>query len=104
MQFKPAGDFILNKLRNELPANLSYHTLDHIQDVYQAAKRIGRQEKVTDYELELLLTAAWYHDSGFIHGSKDHEEASCKIARETLPGFDYTPAEIERICRMIMAT
>ena len=52
----------------------------------------------------MLLTAAYYHDSGFLVKAKGHEEESCRIARETLPGFGYTPDEINKICGMIMAT
>lgn len=104
MQFEHAGRFILGKLSNELPKHLTYHSVEHTRDVYNSAELLGRQENVSPYELKLLLTAAWFHDAGFLKGPKDHEETSCHIAREVLPDFDYTPAEIERICGMIMAT
>ncbi|MVN22424.1 HD domain-containing protein [Mucilaginibacter arboris] len=104
MQFENAGKFILNKLSKELPKRLSYHSVEHILDVCDAAKLIGEQEKISDEEMKLLLTAAWYHDSGFLKGAKDHEEESCRIAKENLPRFDYPPEKIERICGMIMAT
>jgi len=104
MQFKKAGKFILNKLSKELPKYLSYHSVDHIQDVYDAAEKIGKQENISPYNMKLLLTASWYHDAGFLKGPKDHEEESCRIARENLPLYGYKPNEIELICGMIMAT
>lgn len=104
MQFKPAGKFILNKLSKELPRHLSYHSVDHIKDVYDAAELIGKQENISDYDMKLLLTAAWYHDSGFLKGAKDHEEESCRIAKENLPNYRYTTEEIDKICGLIMAT
>ena len=104
MQFARAGKFILNKLGKELPKHLSYHSVEHIKDVYDAAEKIGKQENISPYEMKLLLTAAWYHDSGFLKGAKDHEEESCRIARLYLPDYNYTSDEIEQICRMIMAT
>ena len=104
MQFELAGKFILEKLKNELPACLSYHSVYHVKDVYAAAAHLAGKEGLTPYETQLLLTAAWYHDSGFIKGAKDHEEESCRIAREALPGFGYNDAEITLICGMIMAT
>jgi uncharacterized protein len=103
MQFENAGRFILNKLRN-LPPHLSYHSVAHVHDVYAAAEQLGKQENISDYEMKLLLTAAWFHDSGFLKGAKDHEEESCRIARENLPDYNYKEDEIERICGMIMAT
>lgn len=104
MQFKQAGQFIINKLRKELPKHLSYHSVEHVKDVYEAAEKIGRAEGISDDDLKLLLTAAWYHDSGFLKGAKDHEEESCRIAREILPAYGYAPEDIDRICGMIMAT
>lgn len=104
MQFKSAGKFILKKLSKELPKHLSYHSVEHIKDVYDAVVYIGKEEKISDYEMKLVLTAAWFHDSGFLRGAKDHEEESCRIAKENLPHFGYKPEEIEQICGMIMAT
>ena len=104
MLFEQAGEFILNKLRVELPAHFTYHNADHSLDVYRAAERIGKQEGINEQQMRLLLTAAWYHDCGFLIGPDEHEEQSCRIAREFLPGFDYTAVDIEVICGMIMAT
>ncbi len=104
MQFENVGHFILNKLRLELPAALSYHSVLHVEDVYAAAEMIGRQENISEQEMKLLLTAAWFHDSGFLRGPKDHEEESCRMARQFLPDFDYTAEETEQVCGMIMAT
>ncbi|HTE00878.1 MAG TPA: HD domain-containing protein [Mucilaginibacter sp.] len=104
MQFKQTGDFILNKLRKELPAHLSYHGIAHVEDVYQAAERIAKEEGISKYEQKLLLTAALFHDSGFIKMREGHEAESCKIAHRYLPAYNYRPDEIELICGMIMAT
>lgn len=104
MQFKNAGKFILNKLGDELPQQLFYHSVEHIQDVYAAAEKLGKQENISGYEMKLLLTAAWFHDSGFLKGAKNHEEESCRIAKQFLPNYDYTEEEIDCICGMIMAT
>jgi len=104
MQFEQAGEFILNKLHHELPAHLNYHNIEHTLDVYHAAEYIGKQENITGDDMKLLLTAAWYHDAGFLIRTIGHEEESCRIAREALPGYDYSRHEIEQVCGMIMAT
>jgi uncharacterized protein len=104
MQFQQTKAFILDKLKNELPAHLSYHSMAHVIDVYQAAENIGKQENISEYDMQLLLTAVLFHDSGFINGPKKHEEESCKIANQYLPGYDYSVKEIEKINGMIMAT
>jgi predicted metal-dependent HD superfamily phosphohydrolase len=104
MQIEPVSEFILEELRHGLPKHLTYHCVEHVLDVYQAAEYIGIQEGIAANDMRLLLTAALYHDCGFMRGPKDHEEASCNIAKETLPDFGYTSDEIERICNMIRAT
>jgi uncharacterized protein len=104
MQFEKVKKFILTKLKKELTKNLTYHSLGHIKDVYSAAENIARLEKVEGEDLTLLLTAVLFHDSGFLISQKEHERLSCEIALKHLPDFDYTPAQIERICGMIMAT
>jgi hypothetical protein len=104
MQFDKAKTFILKKLKSELPSRFTYHCFDHTTDVYNAAKMIGAAEHSGPYEMKLLLTAALYHDSGFVDGSAEHEAKSCEIARRCLPGFDYTSKDIEKVCGMIMAT
>jgi uncharacterized protein len=104
MQFKKAKDFILEKLRKELPSHLSYHSVEHIKDVYQASEFLAGQEGIEGDELLLLLTAALYHDSGFLIQAKDHEVLSCNIVKSYLPQFEYTGEQIDRICSMIMST
>lgn len=104
MQYEAVKKFILKKLKDELPKHLFYHSVAHVKDVLSAATSIAKMEKVSGEGLELLKTAAIFHDSGFLHGAKEHERKSCEIAREHLPKFDYSEAQIDKICGMIMAT
>ncbi|NCX95472.1 MAG: phosphohydrolase [Chitinophagia bacterium] len=104
MQFEAAQNYILLRLHKELPPYLTYHNIGHVMDVCRATERIAIAEKISPYEISLLLTAAAYHDSGFIISDKDHEANACLIAAETLPQFEYTPAEIDLINAMIRST
>ena len=56
MKLEEAGKYILEKLKNGLPGQLSYHNAAHTIDVYNAADFIGKQENISDNELTLLLT------------------------------------------------
>lgn len=104
MRFKEASDYILKKLEDELPASLCYHSIDHTVGVYEAAQQIAAQENISAYDIELLLTAACFHDTGFLKRRDGHELISCQIARDSLPDYGYNENEITRICGMIMAT
>ena len=104
MDFLKAKTYINRRMRKELPKHLSYHSMAHIKDVFDSARRIAKIEGIKGDDLKLLLIAAMYHDCGFVIQSKDHEKISCDIAKENLPGFGFTPEQVKAICGMIMAT
>lgn len=105
MNYKAAEQYILEELRLHLSPTLYYHGVHHTLDVIQAARQLAAQEGVEDVTALLLLdTAACFHDAGFLHTYRDHEEVGCQIVREVLPGYGYLPTQIDIICDMIMAT
>lgn len=104
MDHQAARAHILLKLREELPPQRTYHSLEHTLDVYASVIDIAEQEGVTGEDLDLLKTAALYHDAGFTVSDEDHERAGCALVRGQLPGFGYSEQQVERICAMILAT
>lgn len=104
MQFEKVKKFILDKLKKDLPKNLTYHSLGHIKDVYTAAENLAKHEKIVGEDLTLLLTAVLFHDSGFLIQQKEHERVGCELASLYLPDFGYNDEQIDRINGMIMAT
>jgi class 3 adenylate cyclase/predicted metal-dependent HD superfamily phosphohydrolase len=103
-RFELARNFILNRLKRDLQESLTYHNVAHTEDVLQAAYQISIEEQISIQDRELLLTAAAFHDAGFLQQIADHEMISCAIAQKHLPEFGYSPLEIEKICGMIQAT
>ncbi|CAN5592945.1 hypothetical protein BH11BAC2_BH11BAC2_22760 [soil metagenome] len=105
MNLKAAASFIKEKLEIELPAELTYHNLEHTLDVTNAALILAHEEGITDqHSLDLLATAALFHDLGFITAYDGHEAAGCILAKAKLPTLEYSSSEIDQICEMIMAT
>jgi hypothetical protein len=104
MDFEAAKTFILDKLRKELSPVLYYHDINHTLDVYRSVERIAAMENVTGADLILLKTAALFHDSGMLTTYVGHEEASCRFTEIHLPHFGYSPDEIIKINKMILAT
>ncbi len=103
--FERAKRYVLGRLARELPPDLFYHGIHHTRDdVLPAAERLARLAGVTGEPLLLLKTAALYHDVGFIERYDRNEPIGARIARETLPDFGYTPAQIDAIAEMILAT
>lgn len=104
MQFEQVYTFIMEKLENDLPSYVRYHNAQHTKDVMSAVEHLAGKEGVGEEDLILLKTAALFHDTGFLQQMVGHEEISCEIARKHLPHFDYSPDQIDKICRIIMAT
>jgi predicted metal-dependent HD superfamily phosphohydrolase len=70
----------------------------------EKAIEIGQYENCTEHEIKLLIAAALWHDTGYTNTHHGHEEESCALARQYLPGFGYSDNDIDTICGMIMAT
>jgi len=104
MQYEQAYSFLMEKLENELSPDLTYHNAHHTRSVIAAAKNLAQTEGINDYDLQVLLTAALFHDAGFLHDHRNHEVLSCQFAEDHLPGFGYIEADIKQICSLIMAT
>lgn len=104
IRFTDLQEIVLDKLEKELPEYLHYHNVKHTVDVVTEVELIGWAEGCTDEEILLLKTAALFHDAGHTISYDNHEFHGAMLAREMLPGFDYTPDQIEKICSVIMAT
>lgn len=104
IQFTDIQEIVLDKLEKELPGHLYYHNVKHTVDVVTEVELIGWAEGCTDEEILLLKSAALFHDAGHTVAYDNHEYHGTLLAREMLPGFGYTPEQIDRICSLIMAT
>jgi uncharacterized protein len=103
--FEKARNYALDRLEHEISPNLTYHNLFHTQnEVVPAADKLAILEKVGDEEHLLLLTAAYFHDLGFIRQRQDHESISIQLAEQALPGYAYSDEQIAVIRGIIQAT
>ena len=103
--FEQAKQYALQRLQKELSPGLYYHGLIHtIDDVVPATEKFAEGEGVNGESLNLLLTAAWFHDLGFIEVRVGHEVVGARIASEVLPGFGYSEEQIQIVKGIIMAT
>ncbi len=104
MEFQKAINHILSRLEAELPDHLHYHGHHHTEAIMESARMIGEAEGLTEQEMNLLMVATAYHDSGFLIEYSDHEMHGCELAEESLPGYGFNTEQIDQIKRMIMAT
>jgi HD superfamily phosphodiesterase len=96
-------DRALEWLEKELPV-LPYHGLHHTIDVWRVARRLAKEEGLSEEEVFLVELAALFHDSGFIIHPDGHEARGCEVARQILPGLGVSDDQISIICTLIMGT
>jgi len=83
--------------------HFEYHNLEHTRWVVKWTSRLGGREKIPKKKLELLIIAAWFHDTGFAINPDGHEEFSAKIMEEFLTAHLQTE-QIKFIRKCILAT
>jgi uncharacterized protein len=104
MNFEEAKDYILARLRQELPRNLYYHGLHHTLDVCKSVEEIAAAERVNGDSLILLKTAAVFHDSGFLQQYINNEPVAVSLAEQLLPKFGYEQDQIKVVGKIILST
>jgi uncharacterized protein len=97
--------YVVRKLEHELSASLTYHGLIHtLKEVVPAVENLATLEKINGENRLLLLTAAYFHDLGFIRQRDGHEAVSILYAEAILPTFGYSQDQIAVIRGIIRAT
>ena len=102
MNIKNLADFIIEKMKRELPSTIVYHNVIHTLDVHDAVIRLGGLEGLSEEEIYLLRAAALLHDSGVTVSFENHEQHSAKIAEELLPSYGFNPGEIETLMEKVI--
>jgi uncharacterized protein len=103
--FEGAVAYAIGRLRSELSPQFTYHNLWHTQhEVMPVALKLASLSNADEADMKLLKTATAFHDIGFTEVDKNHELTGSRIAAQTLPDFGFSPAQIELIMGMIMAT
>jgi uncharacterized protein len=103
--YEHAKQYALQQLEQKLPPTTYYHSISHTRDdVLPAVERLAALEGVEGDDRCCLLTAACYHDIGYIRRGLEHERYSARISARILPAFGYTLEHIALITRLILAT
>jgi len=103
--FEQARRYATDRLEHELSPALLYHGIAHTRDeVVPAVERLAGMESIQGESLYLLLTAAWFHDIGYVEQATHHELIGARIALQVLPSFGYRESEVEIVRWAILAT
>lgn len=91
-------------LKQRLSKKLVYHNYKHTFETAAEAQDLGERSSLPPNELQDLVLAAWFHDTGYIDAYVGHEEESVRIATDWLQEQNYPQEGIERITGLIRAT
>jgi predicted metal-dependent HD superfamily phosphohydrolase len=98
------SQYISKLFDKRLPASFLYHNIRHTKDVVYTSSVIAEKSGLDNDDTELLLIAAWFHDTGYTESIEYHEEKSARIAEEFLTGRNVPQEKISVVTRAILST
>jgi predicted metal-dependent HD superfamily phosphohydrolase len=107
-RLKMVDQYIKALFKDELPVGIKYHDADHTlhptRGVVAVANRIAKAENISEHDRELLIAAAYFHDTGYIREYDKNEPIAARMAGRILKLIGYKPKEVEKVQKMILAT
>jgi len=100
---KDVSEYVFNLFKEKLSPDYVYHNYTHTFETVKACKKLSASYNLTSRDYEILMLAAWFHDTGYVETYKDHEEASVSIMKTYLTG-NYSDDDIAEIESLILAT
>ncbi len=58
--------FVTYLFKEKLSKNYLYHNIIHTSEVVDTCLEIAEHSNLPEDEIEILLLAAWFHDTGYI--------------------------------------
>ncbi|MCC9137556.1 Pycsar system effector family protein [Pontibacter silvestris] len=99
-----AESFIKSYIKAHSNPLLVYHNLEHTEQVVAIAGKIANYYQLADDERFSLITAAWFHDIGYMDDFQNHEQAGAQRAAAYLADKGLDEKAIEAIQNCILAT
>ena len=107
-RLKIVDHYIRELFRDELPGGIKFHDANHTlhptKGVVAVANRIAVSEGISENDRELLITAAYFHDTGYIREYDKNEPIAARMAGRVLKLIGYKPNEVKKIQKMILST
>jgi predicted metal-dependent HD superfamily phosphohydrolase len=107
-RLKLVDEYIRALFKDELPDGIKFHDANHTlhpaRGVVAVANRIAISENIPEPDRELLIAAAYFHDTGYIREFKKNEPIAARMAGRILKLIGYKPDEVETVQKMILAT
>ncbi len=99
-----AENFVTKLYAEKIDDTFKFHTFKQVQRKVKTAVRIAEGSNVSAAQIEILVLAAWFHDTGFTRVYEKHELLSAEIAREFLSDHNYPEQKIAQVVDCILST
>jgi len=97
-------NYVTTLLKSSIPETLLFHNLKHTESVVKDAIELGAGVGLSESDMEILLLAAWFHDTGYTVKYEGHEKESERIAAEFLKERNYPADGLNKVVNCIRAT
>ena len=101
---KKVKEYVGNLFREKAPEENVYHSFTHTAEVVKEIQQMTTAINITGDDLEVLLIAGWFHDSGYVKQCNGHEDISIEFARKFLSENGYPQDKIEKVVSLISVT
>lgn len=99
-----AEKFVEELFNEKLSSYFTYHNFDHTNEVIQAVIEMADYYQISDEDKEKLVISSWFHDTGYVESTANHEEISCQIAENFLKQNYVDQNYIDSVKKLISAT
>src|SRR5690606_8470862 len=96
-----ASAYVFQLFQEKLSKKLVFHTYKHTTETVKEARLLGQAHNLPPDEMEMLLLAAWLHDTGYVDTYLGHEESSARFAISFLREQNYPEDRIAKIAACI---
>ncbi|MXV17708.1 Pycsar system effector family protein [Hufsiella ginkgonis] len=100
---KNASVYVFDLFKEKLSGDHVYHNYPHTLQTVKACKELAAAYDLSSRDLEVLLLAAWFHDTGYTRSYEGHEAHSAAIMKDYLDG-EYKLEDIAEIESLILST
>ncbi len=99
-----AEEHVSRYIQGRVSPEYVFHDLSHTQEVVRACIEISAPYQLGGADMEILLLAAWWHDTGYDQGSDGHEARSADYAAEWLTQIGASSDIVEVVRACILST
>lgn len=99
-----AATWVASLFKEDLSTKYVYHNLPHTLETVEACQEAAEYHQLSEQDQQLLLLAAWFHDTGYIKAYAGHEEESKVFARSFLEKEGVEEALIRQVEALIDST